>query len=61
MEEFCKQNKDLLRELDPAWNLKRLPDHKNFHLLAKKLTVSDTMRIMAKVRELKGEVPVLWY
>jgi hypothetical protein len=61
MEEFCRENKDLLQQLDPAWNPKRPPDHKNFHLLAKKLTVADVMRIMAKVRELKGEVPVLWY
>jgi len=61
MEEFCEENKHLLKELDPLWNPKRPPDHKNFHLLAKKVTVSDVMRILAKVRELKGEVPVLWY
>ena len=61
MEKFCQENKDLLQRLDPTYNPKRPPDHKTFHLLAKKVTAADIMRIMAKVRELKGEVPVLWY
>ena len=61
MEEFCREHKQILMKLDPLWKQKNPPDHKNFHFLAKKVTVADIIRIMAKVKELKGEIRVLWY
>lgn len=61
MERFCEEKKEWLQILDPTYNPKRPPDHKNFHFLAQKLKVSDVIRILAKVKDLKGEIPCLWY
>ncbi len=61
MEKFCAEHKNWLQKLDPTYNPKWPPDHKNFHFLAQKLKVSDVMRILAKVKALKGEIFALWY
>ena len=61
MEKFCEEKKEWLQKLDPTYNPKRPPDHKNFHFLAQKLKVSDVIRILAKVKALKGEIFGLWY
>lgn len=61
MEKFCKENRELLKELDPAWHDEKSPDHVNFYLMAKKLKVTDVIRITSKVKDLRGELPCLWY
>ena len=59
MEMFCEENLEELRKIDGT--LRKAPDHSIFYLTAKELRVTDILRIVAKVKELKGEVPVLWY
>jgi hypothetical protein len=59
MERFCKENQEFLKSLDPAW--KGVPDHVNFYLIAKKLRVADVIKITSKVKDLRGELPCLWY
>ena len=61
MEKFCRDNRDLLKVLDPAWSDTKTPDHVNFYLMAKKLKVADVIKITSKVKELRGELPCLWY
>ncbi|AEA46061.1 hypothetical protein [Archaeoglobus veneficus] len=59
MERFAKEHLDELKELDPG--LRKAPDHSSFYVVASKLKVTDILRIYAKLKEQRGEVPVLWY
>ncbi|WP_456468110.1 hypothetical protein [Archaeoglobus sp.] len=59
IQEFAKTNWDYLKEL--SFNIKKEPDHSTIYLVASKLRVVDIFRYHAKLKELKGEVPVLWF
>ena len=59
IQEFAKENWEYLREL--SFNIKKEPDHSTIYVVAKKLRATDIFRYLAKLKELKGEIPVLWY
>lgn len=59
IEKFARENLELLRKIDPA--IKKAPDHSLLYLSAKKLRLTHVNKIIAKTKELRGEVPVLWY
>ena len=58
-ERFAREHLKELREIDPA--LRKAPDHSMLYLTAKKLKTTDIFRVYAKMKEMRGEVPVLWY
>jgi hypothetical protein len=59
MEQFCMENMKAIKRLDPAWE--SYPDHGVFYLAARSISIADVSRISARVKKLKGEIPVLWY
>jgi len=59
IQEFARENWEYLREL--SFNIKKEPDHSTIYLVASKLRVVDVFRYFAKLKEMKGKVPVLPY
>jgi len=59
IEEFAKANWKWLKPY--SFGIKKAPDHSVIYLTAKKLRVTDIFRFTAKLKELRGEIPVLWY
>jgi len=59
IQEFAKENWEYLKEL--SFNIKKEPDHSTIYLVASKLRVVDVFRYIAKLKEMRGEVPVLPY
>ena len=59
IQEFAKENWEYLREL--SFNIKKEPDHSTIYVVAKKLRATDIFRFTAKLKQIKGEIPTLWY
>jgi len=57
--EWCENNLELLRE--HGWNEKKAPSKSILHEVVKNMRVSDLLRISAKLKALKGGIPVLWF
>ncbi len=59
IEEFSRENWQYLKEL--SFNIKKEPDHSTIYITASKLRVVDIFRYLAKLKEMRGEIPVLPY
>ncbi|AIY90202.1 hypothetical protein [Geoglobus acetivorans] len=59
IQEFARENWGYLSPL--SFNIKKEPDHSTIYLVASKLRVLDVFRYFAKLKEMRGEIRVLWY
>lgn len=59
IQDFARDNWDSLKPL--SFNIKKEPDHSTIYVVASRLRVVDAFRYFAKLKEMKGEVPVLPY
>lgn len=59
LEELAKANWNWLKPY--SFNIKKAPDHALIYEIAKSLRATDIFRYLAKLKQLKGEIPCLWY
>ncbi len=59
IQEFARENWEYLREF--SFGIKKEPDHSTIYVVASKLRVVDCFRYFAKLKEMRGDIPVLWY